>query len=487
MNTQTFYDKLLYGGAIALLTNFLGCAQTKPVRIDDSAAAIQFGLERNDNINSLFPYEVDAIADALLNKKQPLTKEEKLLAYNLGHRTIQILNQTLLGPVFGQRDRMDGRDVPVSLGSDGKIVYAKFGEERIVEYFSKALNCFVLSENSASRKDLEFIITNIKNRNTGRIARIQRVYDKINQQFSSAMQQAVQNNGDSEETLDFIVDCMTAKFAENESPKSIIDEFSKFLPRTRKAGNAVLRMLSERYVQEGFLQYFVSKGFNADKPEIEKYSRKIISFGGALDDLLFIHRHYGRNYGIEVDSQLPVYAERVLSRNNANDYHSGVIALEQAKKCGIVLPDRIFAERIGKDVNNFEMDIADIALFHEIYGRNVNYVLTERFRTILDAPITVKNIAECVKTAAVMAKYDHPEFQYAFGFAVKSFELPTLGKNRKIKNLRTKTSGEGIDFVSEKEVIYVLASSPNSAFYLGFARDIIYESGKIKLFERHFN
>ena len=465
---------IILSGLVAVLST-VGCVSARKELTYDEK--ISRGL--NTRIDVLTDAHIISLSNLLLNKGSALTKAEKQLAYGLGHKTIDTLNTTLLGPIFGQEDRMLGRDVPVSLGSDGKSpIYKKLGEEMIVSYFSRALKCFILSENLECKKDIEFIIASIQNRNNGRDAGIQRLYNAINIEFSEVMRQFIKKSVDSEESLDFVVGCMSTKFPKDVSPFVVIDEFCGVgLPKTKKASNAVLRMISNSYSKRCFLQYFVQKGFAADKVEVEKYGKRIIFMGGSLDDLLFVDGLCGGS----LLKYMPAYAEITMSRNNAQDYHSGVCALAHAKQKKVKLPEQDVYARVSKDIINFDFDLADIILFCEVYNRPVQDRLDERFNLLMEQPINARTAAESVKIASLMRVYNHHYADYAQEFALKSFCLPVLDSKKKFKDLRAQKKLEGVGFVSEQEVLEVLSQSPNAVKYLPYARDILYEGGKMKL------
>lgn len=458
-----------------LASSFFGCSQQKK-EIKQDLSALSYGLERSDSIDSLLNWEVDVISNALVNKQDLLTSNEKELAYNIGCRTLRILDETLLGPMFGNSERIIGRHVPVSI--EGKeVAYKQIGPKKIMAQFSKAVKCFKLSEKTVEKKDLELILQNLRVAQEFNSFEVKSESDTLKEYMYSLLRRFIRANN-SENGIDFVVRSINDWYPSNVGAVYVFEKYCVLdLPKNEDSASILIRVLSEYRDCNGLLGSLIERGFIPSKNEAVKYYSRLLLSDVCAKELLFVQD----KYAIIPSSAMVGYGERKILKGTKESYHDGILALKQAKPNDLKLHDAFFSNNIGANVDNLALDIGDIIDFCEIYARPVNDKLSQRFNLLLESQLTLSSVVECVKIAALMHANNNSQYEYVQSFALKSLSSPILDDSKKFKNIRKKTRNEGIAFADETEVIGELCKSPNSQKYLKYAHDILFESGYLNL------
>lgn len=461
-------NKLVLSAILA--SSFFGCAGQKTEIKQDSA--LSFGIERADSVDSLLNWEVDVIGDALINKQDLLKPDEKELAYNIGCKTLKILDNTLLAPMFGNCERIIGRHVPVSIGGK-EVVYQQIGPKKIMEYFSRAVKCFKLSEKTVEKKDLELILQNLKVAQEFNSFEVKSESDAIKEYMYSLLRQFIRSN-DSENGIDFVVRSINDWHSFDVGAVYVFEKCSVLdLPKNENSASILLQVISENRDCSGLLGSLIERGFIPNKKDALKYYNRVMLADVCAKELFFVQD----KYAISPSSELVEYGERKILKGTKSSYHDGILALKYAKSNNLKLRDYFFSNNIAANVDNLELDSGDIVEFCEIYARPVNEKLSQRFNLLLESQLTLASVVECVKIAALMHANKNPQYEFIEDFAFKSLSRPILDDSKKFKNIRKKTRYEGIAFADETEVIGELCKSPNSQKYLKYAHDILFESG----------
>ena len=253
--------------------------------------------------------------------------------------------------------------------------------------------------------------------------------------FLETLKSYLKDMHNSESSIEFAVDYLNFIRQPSQGSKIVIDDCCDFnLPNTKKVSNQLVRLLGDRNDPDGFLPYLLNRGFFPEKTEVEKYANKIQKYGNSIDDLLFIEEEYK----IDITEKLPEFSERLISQprirgNNdqwaefvEKQYHNGIIALKTLKERNRKLPNRLFWENASNNSTNFELDLGDIVLLHNLFEEPVNDMLGKRLKKLSHTPRTPNKVAEYIKIAVFMQKYNHPLYAFVQEIAVK--ESKTMSK-----------------------------------------------------------